>query len=370
MEIQANKSILLKELAVAAKYRKKDEYTYFEATEEGLIVKSTDNQVYYSDLLPLQVVGDEDLETVHEVIKTGVVAITAKIEDVLRKVPGNTISIKVENEIVSISAAGFKANVASKKVDFKDAPKGNEGEAINSPMDFFKTIVQRTGFAYAKSETRPTLKGINIRSHEGTFQAVTTDTHRLAYYSEESTIQFGEITVPAKAFASVLDEFNPEEKLNMVSIGSHVKLAQDERVVYILLLDGKYPDTSPLVQIDPKSNQLTIESKAFLEAIDRAMLFAKQDTKKDVSTVQIEQVDEGLRVFSKNEEGEIDSVIPIKSQTAKLEFKCAYQGGFLQDAIRSHGQKEVTLNLIGNDRPMYITSETPGVIQLVLPIRV
>lgn len=372
MEIKADKSILLKELAIAAKYRKKDggAYTYFEATEDGLIVKSTNDEVYYTNILPLQVVGEEDLETVHEIIKPGVVAITSKIEEVLRKVPGKTITLKSENEKVSISADGFKANVATIEVDFKEAPSDTSGEAISSPMAFFKNIVQRTGFAYSTSESRPALKGLNIKSVDGTFHAVTTDTHRLAYYSEESTIQFGEITVPAKAFTSILDEFNDDEKLNMVSLKSYVKLSQDERIVYIQLLDGNYPDTTNLVKIDPNSNKITIESKAFLDAIDRALLFAKQDQKKNVSIVQMEQVDEGLRVFSKNSEGEIDTVIAIKSQSAKLEGKLAYQGAFLQDAIRAHGQKEVTLNVIDNNRPMYITSETAGVTQLVLPIRV
>lgn len=374
MEIKVNKSILLKELAIAAKYRQKDEkksgvpYTYFEATAEGLIVKSMDDQVYYSNVLPLEIVGDEDLETVHEVIAPGVVAINSKVEEVLRKVPGKTVTIKAEKSVVSISADGFSANVATSEVDFKAAPTGTEGAAINSPLSFFKNIVQRFGYAYAIGGPRPVLTGINLKSVDGKLQVIVTDSHRLAYLSEESNIQFGEIIVPAKAFASVLDEFNPDEKLNMVSIGSHVKLIQDERVVYILLLDGKYPDVSRLIQIDPKSIEIKVESKVFLDAIDRALLFAKDGTKNNHSIVQIESVENGLRVFSENDEGKIDSIIPVQSSSENIEVNRAYQGPYLQDAIRAFGQKEVTL-LIAPTGYMFIKSDVPG-LQLVLPIKI
>lgn len=372
MKIHVNKELLLKELAVAAKYRGKDDlsFTYLEATEEGLIIKSTDKQVYYTNLLPLQVVGDEDLETVHEVKEVGKAAITSKVEEVLRKAPGTTITINSKDNKIGVKSTDFKASVASLEPDFPSAPTGNEAGEIDSPMAFFENIVKHTGFAYSTSESRPILQGINVKGDGEAFRAVATDSYRLAAYSNPSTINFDEITIPAKAFVSALENFDAAEKLKLVSIGNDVKLVQDERVIYIKLLDGKYPDTSKLTVISDSSVKIKVDSKALVSAIDRALLFSKTEAKKTTKVIQVQQVDNTLQVFSKNEEGAIDTSIQILEQSASFDGSRAFQGGFFLDAIKAHNQKNVVLHIDAPKRPLFVTSEAQGVIQLVLPIQV
>lgn len=376
MKIKANKSILLKELSTAAKYRGggKDSvgspYISLTASENGLLIQATDNQVYYENTLPLQVVGEEDLEVVHEVLEGGIVALTPKFEEVLRKIPSTQVEITVADTQITFTADGVSAKLTTVECDFPPAPEGTEGEVINSPKSFFNTIVKNTSFAASTVDSRPVLKGINLKGDGTNFIAVATDSHRLARFEQEQTIVFNEVTIPAKQFTSILETFNDEEKVKLVPFGNHVKLIQEERIVYIRLLESNFPDTSRLININhDKVTKIKINAKQLNEAIDRALPFAKND-KKRAPIVQLEITENGVRIFSAAEEGSMDSIVPIIEQHgAGITEKIALNAIFTTDAIKSHNCKEVTVVLEDKAKPVYILGELEGSTQLILPIR-
>jgi len=377
MKIIVSKSIILKELAVAGKFRGKEgkggntegtPYIALSASEEGLTIRSTDVQVYYENVLPLQIVGEEDLEEVHVVHETGQVALTNKFEEVLRKFPSEKVEIKVTGEQIILTADSVDAKVSTVENEFPVAPTGVEGESINSPKSFFYNIINKTGFAAGESDSRPVLKGININGDGKMFTAISTDSHRLAKYEVEQTIKIDNITIPSKPFTSVLETFNDDGKVKLIPLGNYVKLEQEDKKVFILLLDGQFPDTSKLVNVVDTASHLKFNSKELINAIDRAIPFAKNDKGRPV--VQLEMIENGIKIFSSAEDGSMTSNLSIiETNGLTIPEKIVLNARFMIDSIKSHNSKEVTLVIESKGKPVYVLSEDKSNTQLVLPIR-
>ncbi|MFY0519275.1 DNA polymerase III subunit beta [Lysinibacillus sp. UGB7] len=377
MKIQVTKSILLKELATASKYRGREikggntigiPFISLSASEEGLKIRATDNQVYYENILPLHIVGEEDLEEVHVVIEAGQVALTQKFDEVLRKFPSEKVEIQVTGEKIILTADNVNAEVSTMDSPFDEAPTGVEGESINSPKTFFDNIITKTVFASSESDSRPLLKGINIKGDGTTFTAIATDSHRLAKYEDAQSIQIDNITIPAKPFASVLETFSDDGKVMLIPLGNYVKLQQEDKNVFIRLLDGNFPDTTKLVNVLDTVSHISINSKELINAIDRAIPFAKNDKGRPV--VQLEMFDQGIKIFSSAEDGSMTSNVSInKSNGVVISEKIVLNAKFMIDSIKSHNSKEVTLVIESKGKPVYVLSEDKSNTQLILPIK-
>lgn len=374
MKIKITKSILLKELAIANKFRGKEgkndtgiPYIELSATADSLKIRATDNQVFYTTSLPLQIIGEEDLETVHEVIEEGVVALTPKFEEVIRRVSSKEVNVTVEGEHIIITAEGVNAKVATTANKFQETPTGTEGPAIDSPKSFYDSFTNKTAFASSDSNSRPALKGLNIKGDGKIFRVEATNSHRLARYEQEQDIEFSEITIPAKKFASVLEVFNDDDKIKLIPLGNYVKLIQEEKEVFIRLLDGKYPDTSGLVNIPESSCRLNVNAKEFVSAIDSAIPFAKDD--KGTLIVQLEISNEGIKIFSVAEDGSIMSNVPVLERKGDFEGKVAVNAKYTIEAIKAHNTEIVTFVIESAAKPLYIQSSEKGNTQLIMPIR-
>lgn len=373
MKIIVTKAILLKELAVASKFRGKEgkegiPFIALNASDEGLTIRATDNQVYYENILPLQIVGEEDLEEVHVVKETGKVALTHKFEEVLRKFPSEKVEIKVTGEKITLTADNVNAEVSTMDNEFPEAPTGVESESINSPKSFYDTIVNTTVFASSETDSRPILKGINIKGDGKTFTAIATDSHRLAKYEVEQSIEIDNITIPAKPFASVLETFTDEGKVKLIPLGNYVKLEQEDKKVFIRLLDGNFPDTTKLVSVVDTASHIKLNAKELINAIDRAIPFAKNEKGRPV--VQLEMDDSSIKIFSSAEDGSITSNISIKESNGNtVSEKIVLNAKYMIDSIKSHNSQDVTLVIESKVKPAYVFSEDKSNTQLVLPIR-
>jgi DNA polymerase III subunit beta len=373
MKVNVNKEIILKELGNAAKFRAKEgiNFTFLSTVEKGLSIKSTDGTVYNSDIIPLEVVGEEDLIVAHSIIEPGTALITPIVEDVIRKVPSEQLTLTVSSGKITITAEGFDATVSLSEGDFPNAPQGEVISEISSPFSFFDDLLKYSGVASAVSDSRPVLQGINLKGNGEDFRSVTTDSYRLSSYKVPSSINFNNVTVPTKAFATVLDTMDKDEKIRFMHIGNYVKLVQGDHEVYIKLLDGNYPDVEKICSLPATHKQVRVKTREILTAIDRAMLFAKNDSKKTSKIIRASFENNSMKIFSQNEQGSIDTSIQCISVSEGIPTEVyAYQGGFLTDAIKAHHSDEVILNIGTNAQALFITSDKEGVIQLVLPIKI
>lgn len=377
MKINVTKSILLNELSVAAKFRGREgkgdavvgtPYIALIASVDGLTIKATDKIVYYENVLPLQIVGEEELEEVHVVNESGQVALTKKFEDILRKFPSEKVDIIVTDNKITLSSDSVNAQVSTLDIDFPAEPSGQERESINSPKSFFEHIIHKTGFAAEEKDTRPILKGVNISGDGNTFTVIATDSFRLAKYEVDQTIKIDNITIPARPFADALDSFSDDGKVKLIPLDNYVKLEQEDKKVYILLLDDKYPDTSKLVNISDTASQLKVNSKELINAIDRAIPFAKNDKGRPV--VHLEMIENEIKVYSTAEDGSMTSNISIiDSNGIPVTEMIVLNAKFMMEAIKSHNCKDVTLVIESKAKPIYVISEDESNTQLILPIR-
>ncbi len=371
MEIIVNKNQFLKELSDAGKFRGKDgvmNNILVIANKENLTFKATDSEVYYQNVADLQIVGEEDLETVYTVKEEGQILIPSKFDQVFRKCPSKEVTLIAKDGIIKIVDEGINAKISTIVEDFPVAPSGQAAEPLAAPKEMFLTIVNKTAFAASDKENRPTLKALNMTVKDGLFVIVATDSHRLAKLTYQQNITLPELNIPAKRFSKVLDVFGDDEKIELTPFGSHVQLKQEEKTIFIRLIDGNYPDTTQLANILDTNTSIKIISKDFYNAIDRAVPFAKDEKGKPIITMQL--LEDKIKVFSAAEDGSMESAVPFEFiNKGEFSSSISFNALFLLDAIRAHSQEYITLSLEGAMRPAFILSNDKSNVQLVVPVR-
>src|SRR5690606_5679145 len=148
------------------------------------------------------------------------------------------------------------------------------------PTDILKTFIRQTVFAVSTSETRPVLTGVNWKIENGELLCVATDSHRLAL--RKGIIQIDpssqyNVVIPGKSLNElykILEDTN--EPVQIVITNNQILFKTKHLLFFSRLLDGNYPDTSRLIPTDSKT-EVILNTKDFLQAIDRASLLAREN---------------------------------------------------------------------------------------------
>lgn len=181
-----------------------------------------------------------------------------------------------------------------------------------------------------------------------------TDSHRMA---------FKEIAVDSDTNGSVIVPSTSLHELtklvatgkNMIDVaftGNHIVFRTKGMLFYSKLIDGKYPDVTSLKLKETKS-VLTLNTKQFLQGIDRACLFI--DEWKD-NNIFIKVVDESkISISSSGSEiGKIEEVQDVIEITGNVEVSLSLNGRYLIGALKATNAKEIKLSLGDTMKPVYL----------------
>ena len=134
------------------------------------------------------------------------------------------------------------------------------------------------------------------------------------------------------------------------------------------LLEGSYPDTSRLIPNESKT-EITINTKEFLQAIDRASLLAREGRNPNV--VKLTTIGSGLVEISSNTP-EVGKVVEqVQSQVIEgEELKISFSAKYMMDALKALEGLEIRVYFSGAMRPFVIRPvHDESILQLILPVR-
>ena len=250
-------------------------------TNEGLTFTGSDSDISIESYLPT-VLDDQQLV---DVKRTGSIVLNARyFSDIVKKLPSDFVELESDNNYVTTIKAG-KTEFSLNGFDAEEyplLPQIEEHETISISADLLKFMIRQTVFAVSTSETRPILTGVNWKIENGDLTCIATDSHRLALRQAKidgssTTSEFkASVVIPGKSLnelSKILDD--NDEKVEIV-LTEHQALFKTKHLLFFTrLLEGNYPDTSKLIPSESKT-ELTVMTKEFLQAIDRASLLARE----------------------------------------------------------------------------------------------
>src|SRR5690606_12552171 len=257
--------------------------------------------------------------------------------------------------------------------EYPRLPQIEEENSFTIQTDLLKTLIKQTVFAVSTSETRPILTGVHWTIENNQLTAVATDSQRLALKKAYLENHAGNnatysIVIPGKSLnelIKVLDDTN--EPIQFVITENQILFKTRHLLFFSRLLEGKYPDTSKLI---PDSSKTTVHlnTKEFLEAVDRASLLAKEGKS---NVIKFSTLEQGIIEVS-SYTPEIGTVVEkVKSQLVEGEdIKISFNAKYMMDALRAIDGTDVTIYFTGAMRPFVIkTDGDDSIVQLLLPVR-
>lgn len=340
------------------------------AHTEGVTLTGSDSDISIESFIP----AEEDGKEFVEIVQAGSVVLTAKFfSEIVKKLPMDIVEIEVGNHHSTIIRSG-KAEFSLNGLDAEEyplLPQIEEDNIFKIPTDLLKAMIRQTVFAVSTSETRPILTGVNWKLENGELICIATDSHRLALrkamINSENQSYYNAV-IPGKSLSElskILDDTS--EPIEIVITENQVLFKAKNLLFFSRLLDGNYPDTSRLIPSDSKTN-LTLNSKEFLQAIDRASLLAKEARN---NVVKLSTLTDGMIEVSSNspEIGKVSEEIQAEEVVGE-ELKISFSAKYVMDALKALEGSEININFTGAMRPFVIqTKDDDSMLQLILPVR-
>jgi DNA polymerase-3 subunit beta len=341
------------------------------AANDGVTFTGSDSDVSIESFIPKEEDGDELVE----IKELGSIVLQAKFfSEIVKKLPMETVEIEVLNQFQTVIRSGkseFNLNGLDPD-EYPHLPQISEDNILKIPTDILKTLIRQTVFAVSTSETRPILTGVNCKVENSQLTCIATDSHRLAMRTAAIETQSEEtynIVIPGKSLNElnkILDDTN--EPVEIVITENQVLFRAKHLLFLSRLLEGSYPDTSRLIPNESKT-EITINTKEFLQAIDRASLLAREGRNPNV--VKLTTIGSGLVEISSNTP-EVGKVVEqVQSQVIEgEELKISFSAKYMMDALKALEGLEIRVYFSGAMRPFVIRPvHDESILQLILPVR-
>ncbi|KXI53663.1 DNA polymerase III subunit beta [Bacillus cereus] len=341
------------------------------ATEEGVTLTGSDADISIESFIPVEENGKE----IVEVNQSGSIVLQAKyFSEIVKKLPKETVEISVENHLMTKITSGkseFNLNGLD-SAEYPLLPQIEEHHVFKIPTDLFKHMIRQTVFAVSTSETRPILTGVNWKVYNSELTGIATDSHRLALRKakiEGIADEFqANVVIPGKSLnelSKILDE--SEEMVDIVITEYQVLFRTKHLLFFSRLLEGNYPDTTRLIPAESKTD-IFVNTKEFLQAIDRASLLARDGRNNVVKLSTLEQA--MLEISSNSPEiGKVVEEVQCEKVDGE-ELKISFSAKYMMDALKALDSTEIKISFTGAMRPFLIrTVNDESIIQLILPVR-
>jgi len=291
-----------------------------------------------------------------EVERRGGIALHAKLfTDIVRKMPGDVVSIDVDEKGVT-EVTGGRAVMRIYGLPAEEFPVIAERELADSPAQYtlsaalLRDMIRQTIFSVSLDQSKLILTGELFDIKEGVLQIVSLDMHRISYRShkflgEDTTARDHNAVIPARALHELSRALSGEEDETEV-----VFYFTDKRVVFDTpgyrfvsrLLEGDFIRYGQIFNED--FNLLMIVDRVLLlNSLERTLLVAGES--KHIP-IKMDIHDDVLQVSAQTaERGQSHDEIPCETNGQDLVIY--FNPKYLIDALRVIEEENVQIKFTG-----------------------
>ena len=302
--------------------------------------------------------------------ENGVATVGGKrFQEFARNMPDDTLTVSLENNLLRIQSGGADVNLLTMnaedfpKVQPPDVDKSFEIEAAK-----FKNLIRKTSFAAGKDDTRPIFTGVNLMLNGNNLSAVATDTHRLAFATDNLKDFYDacSVVVPVEPLKNIMAQISPANENVKINFNSrYISFQFDNYFVTARLIEGIFP---PHDKVIPKefTTKISVNTKEFFRAVNFVAVMSKEAEYKQIN---FDISEHGIEILSNSPE------IGDATQTADCQFdgepiSIAFNVQYIIDALRVVDSDKIQIGFNDRFAPAQITEpDNPNFIYVVTPVR-
>ncbi|NEU71734.1 DNA polymerase III subunit beta [Hassallia byssoidea VB512170] len=308
----------------------------------------------------------------------GSAALPAKLlVDTVSNLKGQ-LTIEVNNRTCVIHHSTGKCRIqGGNPEEFPSLPESSNAIIITIPCKKLQAAMDATLYCSSSDETKLVLTGVNFQFHNTSWQAATTDGHRLALVSGSLDTDYPtpiEFTVPAKSLVElnkILAQTAENSTCDILVEEKTVRFVLANAKITSRLLEGDYPHINNLI---PKSfaHKFTLERKAFEMSLKRIAHFTERKQKIVKIVWEVSNGQATLFTEASDIGDAVDSLLmkPYSSSTVDINIGLNIQ--YLQEALRHILTDEVIIQCNNSLQPVVIcpVGGLLNQLSLIMPVEI
>ncbi len=341
-----------------------------DAAQNGVTLTASDTDISIQSYIA----GENNEKTIVQLQTAGSVVLPAKFfVEIIKKLPSNEIEIEVKEHFQTTIRSGNSEIqlVGMDPEEYPLLPKLEENKVITINGLVLKTMIRQTVFAVTTNESTPVLTGVLWSLKNKTLKFVATDRHRLAtreaQIDTDDALELNNIVISGKTL-NELSRIIPDQDMlvDILAADNQVLFKMGNILFYSRILDGTYPDTSKIISQAYKT-ELTIDTDALTDAIDRAYLLSREEKTNIVRLVTKEQGQ--IEISSSSSElGKVTEQIEAGMNGEDL--KISFNSKYMLDALKVIDSEKIHIGFTGTMSPIIIQPmDDVKMLHLILPYR-
>lgn len=306
--------------------------------------------------------------------EAGKIVLPAKIVEIIRKLPGETVQITVDPE-------NFSTEIVSGQAEFQ-LNCYNPGEYPSLPqfsqqpvqLDFrikvadFRRALRQTLFSVSNDDGNLVFTGLLFSLEDEVLTLSASDTFRVA--TTKCRVSYigksGKFLVPAKNLQEVLRIFTEEEETILVVLSQNqVILKCRDKIISSRLLAESFPNIERVIP-ETFIGRAFIDSLNFMKAVERAALLSE-----GINHVVRLSIADGTLIIraSSPKYGKTQEKVPLKLEGEGVEI--SLNSSFILEMLKISEGEQCIIELTGTNRPcLFRDSLHQDYRYLVLPIKI
>ncbi len=312
MQFECDRNTILREISIAQEIISTRNAlsilsnVLIETHDQELFIKATDLKVSFETVIP-----------VHVQVSGSTTIFCDKFSGILRSLPEGEIEFEQQESRLIIRPKGKKIDFQLKSIasdKFPELQTISDDKFFTIRQSDIIDMITQTNFAVSDDETRYFMNGVYFEKNNSSLIMVATDGRRLSYINKEiegNVSDFPAVIIPPKILNLIRKLASGEGDLAIAVTEKSLFVKFDTIRLSSNLIEGQFPNYSRVIP-DEQQNSLTVDKKAFYEALKRVSLLVEQKSRR----IYLSLVDNVMTLSS--EESEIG--------IAKEEISCEYQG--------------------------------------------
>ncbi len=339
---------------------------------EGVLIQASEDRIYLtcSD-------GSMSIEYTNtaEIVEEGQVVLPGRLlTELIRKLPGGTVTVTVENNrLATIRCMKTRTNLSiMDAAEYPEIAELRQGTVIRIPQKSFKSMISHVMFAMATDESRQILTGCLLEVSRSEARMVALDGFRLSMqklfqpFDLPAGMEVVKAIIPGKVITE-LSRILPEDDAFCSLTLDRGRLQCDFSNISVstVLLAGEYIDYRRIISTD-FTTEARANRAAVMDAIDRASLMAREGKN---NLVRMSFRKDGLKISSNAEMGDVEEEIDVDLYGEELDI--AFNAKYLIDMIRNVDDDTLYMKFKSSVSPCIVSPPSgDAYTYLILPVRV
>lgn len=328
----------------------------FEAKDQHLTLIATD--------FDLSIITKTSCDVIEE---GSIVLNSSLIGNIVRKLPDDTVYIKAVDGKVQIRCGNALFELISlDPSEYPALPVVDASTSFSLPGELMAKVIKYTLFSVSADESRPTTMGVLMETDADSIHFVSLDGYRLsrARLPYENPDPFT-VIVPSRTISELNRIMDVEQDLTFCQEGGTILFEFGNTKLYSRLIEGRFIDYKGILGTKYHT-YTTVNRHAFIDALDRMSLLAREDKAK---LVKMAIGRDSIEMQSNTELGNVYEKIACETEGEDLNI--AFNTRYISDGAKIIETEKIRINLKGPVDPCTVVpvEDELDYTHLVLPVK-